>query len=217
MISPIFWTPICQVIATLTMSNPRGAGGRDDVESIGDRGGAAPVSMARSGLGQQSARRIIGAGLPRRARDVADEELMVRAIGVAKRTPKGDVPVGALVVAPDGEVLGEGFNQREQCADPLGHAEIMAIRAATARYGDEWRLTDCTLVVTLEPCAMCAGAAVGARIGRIVFGTWEPRTGACGSVWDVPRESPLHKAQVTGGVLQAECDALLRGFFEELR
>lgn len=161
--------------------------------------------------------RLIGSGLPRQHRHVADEELMRQAIAVADTTPPGDVPVGALVVDADGAVIASATNRREQDADPLAHAEVLALRQAAAEVGDSWRLERCTLVVTLEPCAMCAGAALGARVGRIVFGAYEPRTGACGSVWDLPREAPLHKAEVRGGVLQAECEQLLRGFFERLR
>lgn len=142
---------------------------------------------------------------------------MRRALEVASTTPKGDVPVGAVIFGPDGQELATGVNRREADSDPLGHAEIAAIRQAVHAAGDGWRLEDCTLVVTLEPCAMCAGAALGARIGRIIFGAREPRTGACGSVWDLPRESPLHKAEVIGGVLERECEALLQSFFANLR
>src|SRR5699024_2519173 len=156
-------------------------------------------------------------GLPRQGGHVADEELMRQAIDVARSTPPGDVPVGALVVDADGHVLATATNRREQDADPLAHAEVLALRDAASKLGDSWRLERCTLIVTLEPCAMCAGAALGARVGRIVFGAYEPRTGACGSVWDLPREAPLHKAEVRGGVLQPECEQLLRGLFEKLR
>lgn len=162
-------------------------------------------------------RGVIGDGLPRTVSEVRAEQLMRRALEVAEQTPAGDIPVGAVVFGPDGRELGAGTNRREVDADPTGHAEIAAIRAAVQTLGDAWRLAECTLVVTLEPCAMCAGAAVGARIGTIIYGASEPRTGACGSVWDVPREAPLHKAEVVGGVLAAECEALLRDFFGELR
>lgn len=127
--------------------------------------------------------------------------------------PPGDVPVGAVVFGPDGRELAAATNRREADADPTAHAEILALRAAAAVHGDSWRLTGCTLVVTLEPCAMCAGALVGARTGAVVFGAWEPRTGACGSVFDVARESPLHRVEVRGGVLDDECGRLLRTFF----
>ncbi|VXC39000.1 tRNA-specific adenosine deaminase [Arthrobacter sp. 9AX] len=135
-----------------------------------------------------------------------------------------DVPIGAVVVGPDGVVLGTGRNQREELGDPTAHAEIVAIREAAARLrdvsmadggtGDGWRLADCTLVVTLEPCAMCAGAIVLARIPRVVFGAWDEKAGAAGSVFDVLRERRLnHWVEVYGGVREAECGGLLRDFF----
>lgn len=160
---------------------------------------------------------MTGSGLPRPARDARDEALMRRALAVAASTPRDDVPVGAVVLGPDGRELAAATNRRETDADPTAHAEVLALRAAAAALGDAWRLEDCTLVVTLEPCAMCAGAAVGARVGRILFGAHEPRTGACGSVVDVARESPLHTVAVRGGVLSPECEELLRGFFRERR
>ncbi len=160
---------------------------------------------------------MTGSGLPRPARDARDEALMRRALAVAASTPRDDVPVGAVVRGPDGRELAAATNRRETDADPTAHAEVLALRAAAAALGDAWRLEDCTLVVTLEPCAMCAGAAVGARVGRILFGAHEPRTGACGSVVDVARESPLHTVAVRGGVLSPECEELLRGFFRERR
>jgi tRNA(adenine34) deaminase len=139
---------------------------------------------------------------------------MRRAIEVARGAPAtGDVPVGAVVFGPAGEELGSGRNEREATADPTAHAEVVALRAAAARRG-RWRLDDCTLVVTLEPCTMCAGAAVLARVSTLVFGTWEPKTGAVGSLWDVVRDPRLnHRPQVYAGVLADECAALLRGFF----
>ncbi|WP_297006733.1 nucleoside deaminase [uncultured Corynebacterium sp.] len=142
---------------------------------------------------------------------------MARALAVAASTPDGDVPVGAVVYAPDGTELAAATNRREADADPTAHAEVLALRAAAHAYGDAWRLGGCTLVVTLEPCAMCAGAMVGARVGTVVFGAWEPRTGACGSVFDVARESPLHAVEVRGGVLAGECGDLVRGFFSGRR
>lgn len=155
--------------------------------------------------------------LPKVAGDARAEALMRRALDVAAETPAGDVPVGAVILGPGGRELGRGVNRREADNDPTAHAEILAIREAVRELGDAWRLENCTLVVTLEPCAMCAGALVGARIGSIIFGAYEPRTGACGSVWDVPRESPLHWAEVRGGVLAGECEELLRQFFADLR
>lgn len=156
--------------------------------------------------------------LPRPSQELRDEDLMRQAIAVAAGTPDGDVPVGALVVGPDGGVLGSGVNRREADSDPLAHAEVIAIREAAAAHGDGWRLEDCTLVVTLEPCVMCAGTAVMARVGRIVFGAWSPKTGACGSIADVVRE-PAHPwtPQVTGGVLAEECANLLPSFFRAKR
>ena len=135
-----------------------------------------------------------------------------------------DVPIGAVVLGPDGAVLGSGRNQREELGDPTAHAEVVAIREAAERLralskleggaGDGWRLEDCTLVVTLEPCAMCAGAVVLARIPRVVFGAWDEKAGAAGSVFDVLRERRLnHWVEVYGGVREEECGALLREFF----
>lgn len=130
-----------------------------------------------------------------------------------------DVPIGAVVVGPDGGVLGLGRNRREELGDPTAHAEVVAIREAAAalrsRAGaDGWRLSDCTLVVTLEPCAMCAGAIVLARIPRVVFGAWDEKAGAAGSVFDVLRERRLnHWVEVYAGVREDECAQLLRTFF----
>lgn len=124
-----------------------------------------------------------------------------------------DVPIGAVVVGPDGSVLGTGWNEREASGDPTAHAEVLALRRAAATRGS-WRLDDCTLVVTLEPCAMCAGASVLARIPRVVFGAWDPKAGASGSVFDVLRERRLnHWTEVIPGVCETECADLLRGFF----
>ncbi len=129
----------------------------------------------------------------------------------------GDVPVGAVVVDADGTVLGTGRNEREAAGDPTAHAEVLALRAA-ARTRGQWRLSGCTLVVTLEPCVMCAGALVLARVDRLVLGAWDPRFGAAGSLRDVVRDRRLnHAVEVAGGVLEAECSALLDGFFAERR
>lgn len=160
---------------------------------------------------------VIGSGLPESRQEQQDQERMARALEVAAATPAGDVPVGAVVYAPDGAELAAATNRREIDADPTAHAEVLALRVAAARLGDAWRLEDCSLVVTLEPCAMCAGAAIGARIGTVVFGAWEPKTGACGSVFDVARESPLHTAEVRGGVCVDQCEELLREFFRSRR
>ncbi|MCP3425347.1 tRNA adenosine(34) deaminase TadA [Rothia sp. AR01] len=128
-----------------------------------------------------------------------------------------DVPIGAVVVGPGGEVLGRGRNRREADADPTGHAEVLAIREAARRLG-RWRLDDCTLVVTLEPCAMCAGAVVLARIPRLVMGAWDEKAGAAGSVFDVVRERRLnHWVEVFPEVREEECGALLLDFFRARR
>ncbi len=131
--------------------------------------------------------------------------------------PRGDVPVGAVVVGPDGAVVGRGRNVREAEGDPTGHAEVRALREAAAALG-EWRLAGCTLVVTLEPCTMCAGALVLARVDRLVYGAEDPKAGAVGSLWDVVRDRRLnHRPEVVGGVLAAECGDLLRAFFRDQR
>ena len=128
-----------------------------------------------------------------------------------------DVPVGAVVLDPDGTVIGTGRNTRESDADPTGHAEVVALRAAAATRG-EWRLTGCTLVVTLEPCTMCAGALVLARVDRVVFGAYDEKLGAVGSLWDVVRDRRLnHRPEVVSGVLATESTALLDDFFARHR
>jgi tRNA(adenine34) deaminase len=141
-----------------------------------------------------------------------------QALDLAAATAEAeDVPVGALVVDPDGRVVGRGRNVREELGDPTGHAEVVALREAAHLLGS-WRLDGCTLVVTLEPCVMCAGAAMAARVERIVFGAWDPKAGACGSVWDLTRD-PLatHVVDVVGGVRAEESAALLVDFFEGRR
>ena len=128
-----------------------------------------------------------------------------------------DVPIGAVVLGPDGDILGAGCNEREAHGDPTAHAEVVAIRAAAATLGS-WRLAGCTLVVTLEPCTMCAGAIVLARVPRVVFGAWDEKAGAAGSVFDVLRERRLnHWVEVFPGVREDECAALLRDFFTSHR
>jgi tRNA(adenine34) deaminase len=133
------------------------------------------------------------------------------------------VPIGAVVADASGRLLASARNAREALGDPTAHAEILALRAAAAAHGDGWRLEACTLAVTVEPCTMCAGAAVLARVGRIVFGTWEPRTGAVGSLWDVVRDRRLnHRPEVItpdalSPALAAECTALLDTFFATQR
>lgn len=155
---------------------------------------------------------------PRRVVPPADVWAMGLALDEARRaTLTGDVPVGAVVVGPDGTVLGRGRNAREADDDPTAHAEVRALRAAAAALG-RWRLDDCTLVVTLEPCLMCAGATVLARVPRLVLGAWDPKAGACGSQWDVVRDRRLtHRVEVVGGVREEECGQLLRAFFETHR
>ncbi|SES46707.1 nucleoside deaminase [Actinokineospora terrae] len=150
----------------------------------------------------------------------ADLDRLVRAaIDAARAAPAtGDVPIGAVVFGPDGSALAAACNAREALGDPTAHAEVIALRAAAAVRGDGWRLTGCTLAVTVEPCTMCAGAAVLARVARVVFGAWEPKTGAVGSLWDVVRDRRLgHRPEVVGGVLEAECAELVAGFFAAKR
>lgn len=146
------------------------------------------------------------------------EEAMGEALAQAQLArSSGDVPVGAVVLDARGEVIGRGCNLRERDADPLAHAEIVAMRDAAAVRGN-WNLADCTLVVTLEPCPMCAGACLQTRIGRIVFGGWDAKLGACGSVWDIPRDPHVgHEPEVYGGVCERECTALLAEFFHDRR
>lgn len=125
----------------------------------------------------------------------------------------GDVPVGAIVIGPDGSVVGRGRNAREATGDPTAHAEVLALRQAAEAVG-EWRLAGCTLIVTLEPCAMCAGAIMLARVPRLVLGAWDDKAGATGSVWDLVRDRRMnHWVEVLGGVRAAECAQLLRDFF----
>lgn len=148
----------------------------------------------------------------------SDEALMHAALALAVTAPStGDVPIGAVLVDAAGAVVGRGRNEREAHGDPTAHAEILALREA-ARAAGSWNLTGTTLAVTVEPCTMCAGALVQARVRRVVFGSWEPKTGAAGSLWDVLRDRRLtHRVEVRGGVLEAECAALLRSFFAERR
>jgi len=133
------------------------------------------------------------------------------------RAVAADVPVGAVVLDPSGAVISRGRNRRETDADPTAHAEIVALRAAGRSLGT-WRLDDCTLVVTLEPCTMCAGAMLAGRLARLVYGTHDPRAGAAGSVWDVLHDPRLGRpVEVVSGVLADECARLLRDFFGPLR
>ena len=148
----------------------------------------------------------------------ADEAAVRRALVEAERAlGHGDVPIGAVVLDPAGQVIGTGHNRREADQDPTAHAEVLALRAAAQQVG-AWRLDGCTLAVTLEPCTMCAGAAVLARVGRVVFGAHDPKAGAVGSLWDVVRDPRLnHRPEVVGGVLADECGELLRDFFASRR
>ncbi|MCG7292861.1 tRNA-specific adenosine deaminase [Corynebacterium afermentans subsp. afermentans] len=139
------------------------------------------------------------------------------ALETATQTPAGDVPVGAVVFDGAGVVVGRGVNRREANCDPTAHAEVEAIRDAARTLGT-WRLDGCELVVTLEPCTMCAGAILGARVSSLVFGAWEPKTGAVGSVLDAIRDPRhLHTPEVRAGVLEAEAAKMLAEFFEGLR
>ncbi|MER8000783.1 MULTISPECIES: tRNA adenosine(34) deaminase TadA [unclassified Streptomyces] len=141
---------------------------------------------------------------------------MRRALDEAARAAgSGDVPVGAVVLDPAGQLIATGRNEREATGDPTAHAEVLALRRAAGRLG-AWRLTGCTLVVTLEPCTMCAGAIVQSRVDRLVFGALDEKAGAAGSLWDVVRDRRLnHRPEVIHGVLAEECAALLTAFFRD--
>ena len=148
----------------------------------------------------------------RQARSRMDE-----ALAAARTAPAGEVPVGAVVFGPDGQPIAAAANRRQANNDPTAHAEVLALRAAADKLR-RWRLEDCELVVTLEPCVMCAGAAVAARVGSIVFGAWEPKTGACGSYLDVVRApGALYVPEVRGGVAEYESQRLIHSFFSGLR
>jgi tRNA(adenine34) deaminase len=148
---------------------------------------------------------------------LSDSGFMRRALELAMRAAdEGEVPVGAVLVADD-KVIGEGWNRPIATHDPTAHAEVVALRAGAAAE-QNYRLSDCTLYVTLEPCAMCIGAVINARVARVVFGAWDTKAGACGSVIDLPREPRLaHRLDVFGGVCSDESAALLRQFFERRR
>lgn len=152
---------------------------------------------------------------PVRDRWAAPMRLAIAEAALAPAT--GDVPVGALVLGPDGGIIGRGHNEREAVGDPTGHAEVVAVREAARRVG-EWRLSGCTLVVTLEPCTMCAGAIVLSRIDRVVYGALDEKAGAAGSLFDVMRDRRLnHRPEVIPGVLADECGEQLRAFFDTQR
>jgi tRNA(adenine34) deaminase len=147
-----------------------------------------------------------------------DEDLVRAALDAAASAGPRDVPIGAVIITPDGTELARAANKREELGDPTAHAEILAMRSAASVLGDGWRLEGTTLAVTVEPCTMCAGALVMARVSRLVFGAWEPKTGAVGSLWDVVRDRRLtHRLQVRGGVLADECAAPLEAFFAKQR
>lgn len=147
-----------------------------------------------------------------------DEALIRAALDAAASAGSDDVPIGAVVFDADGAELARAANARERLGDPTAHAEVLALRAAATAHGDGWRLEGTTLAVTVEPCTMCAGALVAARVARVVFGAWEPKTGAVGSLWDVVRDRRLtHRPEVRGGVLAANCAALLEDFFARRR
>ena len=148
----------------------------------------------------------------------ADDLAVARALVLAaEAAAASEIPVGAVVLDPDGRIIAEGRNTREETHDPTGHAEIEALRRAAAVVGS-WNLEGHTLVVTLEPCVMCAGAVLQARIGRVVFGAWDDKAGAAGSMYDVLRDRRLpYRAEVIGGVAADAATALLRSFFEQRR
>jgi tRNA(adenine34) deaminase len=147
-----------------------------------------------------------------------DESMRLALAEARQALATGDVPIGAVVLDPAGAVLAAGRNAREAGGDPTAHAEILALREAAAAFGSGWRLDGCTLVVTLEPCTMCAGAAVLARVGTVVYGANDPKAGAVGSLWDVVRDRRLnHRPEVVAGVLADESSELLRSFFAERR
>ncbi|WP_338887151.1 nucleoside deaminase [Rhodococcus sovatensis] len=149
---------------------------------------------------------------------MTDVEFIRAALAAAGDASELDVPVGAVVFDADGRELARAANAREATGDPTAHAEVLALRAAASVHGDGWRLEGCTLAVTLEPCTMCAGALVLARVSRVVFGAWEPKTGAVGSLWDLVRDRRLaHRPEVRGGILADECGAVLREFFDAKR
>lgn len=145
-----------------------------------------------------------------------NEELMRLALDVARIAPQtGDIPVGAIVINSEGVVIGRGFNEREANNDPTAHAEIVAIRSAAERL-QKPRLDGCTFIVTLEPCAMCAGAIAQSRISKVIYGAWDEKAGAAGSVWDVLRDPrSIFKVEVVAGILENECAELLTEFFKD--
>lgn len=182
------------------------------VESIGER---------RSMIGSTRWDAAVNAALAEARETLASAVDVPSGVGVrtgpADARSGIDIPIGAVVFGPAGEVLGSGHNEREANGDPMAHAEVLAMRRASARRGT-WNLSGCTLAVTLEPCPMCAGAAVMAHVERIVFGAWDVKLGACGSVWDIPRDPHMGAhPEVIGGVEEDACRKLLEGFFATQR
>ena len=149
--------------------------------------------------------------------DDVDVRMMERAIELARAAgANGEIPVGAVVYRGE-EILGEAANNREHCCNPTGHAEMVALREAGTRLGS-WRLADCSMAVTLEPCPMCAGALVNARLKRLVYGAFDPKAGACTSLFDIPGDRRLnHRVEMIGGVEEARCAELLKAFFRRRR
>ncbi|MBE6901084.1 MAG: nucleoside deaminase [Ruminococcaceae bacterium] len=146
-----------------------------------------------------------------------DEEYMLRALELAEKAyALGEIPVGALVVSPEGEVIGEGYNQRELLGSPTAHAEVLAIEQAAKRLG-QWRLSGCTLYVTLEPCPMCAGAIMNSRLKRVVYGAFDDKNGACASVTCLFAKRFTHIPFVRSRVLSEQCSEILTRFFKEIR
>jgi tRNA(adenine34) deaminase len=152
------------------------------------------------------------------SRDLQDERWMREALKEADLAPvHGDVPVGCVILDPEGSLLAQDHNRREERADPTAHAELLAVRAAAARLG-HWRLERSTVFVTLEPCPMCAGALVNARVGRVVYGARDPKAGALHSLFEMGRDARLnHRFEVVGGILAEDGAALLKAFFVKLR
>ena len=150
---------------------------------------------------------------------LTDDEAMLRALELAAAAQQwGDTPIGAVVLGPDGDLLAEAANERERRGDPTAHAEVLALREAARVHGDGWRLGGATLVVTLEPCTMCAGASVLSRVARVVYGADDPKAGAAGSLWDVVRDRRLnHRPEVVAGLRGTESADLLRAFFRAKR
>ena len=145
------------------------------------------------------------------------EEYMTLALGLAKEAAlEGDVPVGCIIVSPEGNIIGRGRNRREANCDATAHAEVEAIREANKALGT-WRLHGCTMYVTLEPCPMCAGAIINSRIAKLFYGSREDNSGSCGSVINLFMERYGHSPQIVGGILDDECKAVLKEFFEKLR